>query len=150
MKAITNNPFKALTFTTQTILDQLGSMVGSVARELHEQAVSQNLDITGPIYWIYEGMDGSHTKPFKLTIALPVSGETDQQGKYNCQLIPTFKYLSVMHYGAWNKMHEPYSNLVKEAMTQKLTPSNISREVYIHSDFNNPDNNITEVQLGVL
>ena len=144
------NPFKALVFSTQATLSELGQHVGSVARQLHADAVANRLDIVGPIQWIYEGMDGNPHTRFNLTIALPVSGQPSGETAFKCQTLPTFKCIWLIHHGPWNQMHIPYSQLFQQALSHQMTPSSISRELYIHVDFENAENNITLIQLGIL
>lgn len=144
------NAFKALVFSTQATLSELGQHVGSVARQLHADAVANQLDIVGPIQWIYEGMDGNPHTRFNLTIALPVSGQPSGETAFDCQTLPTFKCIWLIHQGAWNQMHIPYSQLFQQALSHQMTPGSISRELYIHVDFENAENNITLIQLGIL
>lgn len=144
------NAFKALVFSTQATLSELGQHVGSVARQLHADAVANQLDIVGPIQWIYEGMDGNPQTRFNLTIALPVSGQPSGETAFECQTLPTFKCIWLIHHGPWNQMHIPYSQLFQQALSNQMTPSSISRESYIHVDFENAENNITLIQLGIL
>lgn len=143
------NAFKALVFSTQATLSELGQHVGSVARQLHADAVANQLDITGPVQWIYDGMDGNPHTRFALTIALPVSGQPSGETAFECQTLPTFKCIWLIHQGPWNQMHIPYKKLIDQAISQQLTLTHISRELYIHVDFENAQNNITLIQLGI-
>ncbi len=66
------NPITVLAFTANVTLKDMQQFVRVKARELYADAVKSNLEIAGPVYWVYYGMDGNTETEFKLEIAIPV------------------------------------------------------------------------------
>ncbi|HEY9124627.1 MAG TPA: GyrI-like domain-containing protein [Bacteroidales bacterium] len=143
------NPLKTLSFSVETTFNEMMPLVGSVARELCAEAVANKLDITGPVYWVYEGADGNPDTRFKLDICLPVFAPGGYSGKFKFVELPAFKCASAMHYGHWNEVGAIYHHLFDRLAEEKLEYNGVCREIYINSDFADPANNITEVQVGV-
>src|SRR5690606_10808504 len=99
----------------------------------------------------YMGFMGEPGKKFTLEIALPVAEiRNDYDGKFHFKRSETFKCVSLLHQGAWLEMTGSYEQVMKYCKQQQLVPSGINRDVYINVDFENPDANTTEIQLGVL
>jgi effector-binding domain-containing protein len=138
-----------LSFKVQTSLKELGKYVRVKARELYVAAIEHNLEVTGPVYWIYQGMDGKPDTRFNLEIALPVYGEMKNTGSFQTGELPAFKCISIIHNGDWTEMYKSYSTIIGESFRNGYTLSQVSREIYINMDFVNPENNITEIQLGI-
>lgn len=136
-------------FSTEATLMELGMYVRVKAHETYIEAVKNNLEITGPIYWIYSGMDGNPETKFKLDIGVPVQNVKPTFDGIKCKTIEKMELATSIHEGAWDKFPQSYSSLVGEIIKSGRTPNGIAREVYINIDFENPENNITEIQLGV-
>jgi effector-binding domain-containing protein len=149
MQNKTIEKMNALVFTTQTNMAGLQQYVRVKAHELHQLAAKNNLEVTGPVYWIYTGVDGNPETRFQLEIALPVSQPNGEFEDCAIKKLSVFHCLSETYNGDWNGIPGVYQQLFSEAMTQKLMPMGVSREIYIHMDFEHPENNITEVQLGI-
>ena len=142
-------PLTVLYFTQKTTLSGLGPFVRTIARQLYQEACRADLEVTGPIYWIYYGMDGQADTEFTLEIALPVTHPEAYAGEFQTKKIPSFRCVSGLHTGAWEKMPETYGQLIGELMAHRCTMSGICREVYVQMDFTTPENNVTEVQIGI-
>jgi effector-binding domain-containing protein len=144
-------PMQVLSFETQTTLNELPEYVRVVAHKMYRVAVEQELEITGPVYWIYKGMDGNPETRFLLTIALPVSfKQGDLNGpEFNLKRLEGFNCASVDHLGPWDKLGETYGAIIPEVLSRGLTLSGQNREIYLNIDFDNPEANITEVQIGI-
>jgi effector-binding domain-containing protein len=145
-------PFYSLTFTVQTSLSQLGQYVRNVASELYKEAVQNELEITGAIYWIYEGMDGNPETVFDLTIALPISKpeKAITSEKFSIKMLQSFTYVSTFHFGEWNRLSASYVKIIGEITGAGLTMTSVYREQYIAMDFDNPEANVTIIQVGVV
>jgi effector-binding domain-containing protein len=46
-------------------------------------------------------------------------------------------------------MPDTYGKLIASIQNNGYQMNGICREIYIHMDFNNPQNSITEVQIGI-
>lgn len=136
-------------FSTEATLMELGKYVRVKAQETYIEAIKNNLEITGPIYWIYYGMDGNPNTKFKLEIGVPVQFANSASNGFTCKNIEKMELATCVHEGSWDKFPQSYESLVGEIMKSGKIPNGIAREVYINIDFENPENNITEIQLGV-
>lgn len=145
------HPMQVLCFETQTKLSELGAYVRVVAHNMYQTAVQHGLEITGPVYWIYEGMDGNPETLFSLTIALPVTfKEKDLAGSdFKLKSLCAFQCVSGQHWGQWEKLGETYGSLIPKIRSEGLNLSGENREIYLNMDFQNPEANITEIQIGI-
>jgi len=142
-------PMRVLYATHQTSINGLNQYVRVVARRLYQEACRADLEIVGPVYWIYYGMDGHPDTEFTLEIALPITESNGYSGEFHTKELPAFRCVSALHTQAWEKMPETYGQLIGALTAQGATMSGICREVYLHMDFNAPENNLTEVQIGI-
>lgn len=138
-----------LFFTTRTTLKELPNYVVKVAKELYAEAVANDLLPTGPLHWVYIGADGKPGTVFTLEIALPVSGPLKKESLFLEKELPSFTSLSAIHNGAWDHLYETYEKLMDEVMVKGNQLSGICRELYHRIDLSDPQNNITEVQVGI-
>lgn len=140
---------KILSFTTQTTFVEMQNLVVGKAREIYKEAVNQDLDICGPVYWVYTGADGNPQTRFQLEIAVPVNKKKDFQSDLECNNLPAFKFVKYTHYGKWENFRDAYCKVFAFIEASGLKYNGICREMYIHIDLENPDNHITEIQAGI-
>jgi len=142
---------QVLCFETKTKLSEIGEFVRVVAHKMYQTAVQNDLEITGPIYWVYEGMDGNPETVFTLTIALPVSFKDKNltDSDYKLKSLLPFRCVSEQHMGDWSKLGETYGSVIPTILSGGLTMSGENREIYLNMDFQNPEANITEIQIGI-
>lgn len=138
-----------LYYSERTTLTGAMKLVRTVARELYREASNLDLEVTGPIYWIYYGFDGNQETEFTLEIALPITHTQINSGKYEVKYLDNFKSISLTHYGSWANMSEAYRALMQEIGMKSYQLTGQLRELYINMDFENPENNITEIQIGI-
>jgi len=142
-------PITVLSFKKQVSIQDLQEFVRIKARELYYDAIHSNLEVMGPVYWVYYGMDGNPQTMFTLEIALPVLVSNGYSGDFTISQLAPFKCISAVHKGGWEKLPETYMKLYGEIGQAGYTPMNECREIYINIDFKNAENNITEVQVGI-
>lgn len=144
----TIKPISFLFYRTETTVDKLNTLFW-VAPELFREAVLNKLTITGPVHWHYIGFTDL-AKSFILEIALPV-GEVlaDYDGRFHFKRTEEFKCLTATHEGNWLEIPMSYQKLMQVAGEQKLQPVGVNRELYVNVDFNFPEANTTEIQLGI-
>lgn len=151
MQTKTIQPIHVLYFETRTSFQEIFQYVRVEARKLYQDAVRNDLEITGPVYWVYQGADGRPDTVFTLTIALPVTPPSYTiDSPYQLKQLEAFECITEQLYGNWDGLINTYGSLFSEIMSQKLVMSGQSREIYLNMDFENPDRNITEVQIGIL
>ena len=152
MQIRTIQSMQVFCFETTTSLREISGYVRHVARQLYKDAVQNDLEITGPVYWVYNGADGQPDTEFSLTIALPVCSceKTILPSDFKLKQLDSFKCVSQTHYGAWENLGETYGQLIFEIQVKDPEMSGQNRELYLNMDFENPEANITEVQIGLL
>ncbi len=145
------HPMQVLCFETKTKLSEIGEFVRVVAHKMYKTAVQNDLEITGPVYWVYEGMDGNPETVFSLTIALPISFKEKhlENSDFKLKSLRAFQCVSEQHIGNWNKLGETYGSLIPTIISDGLNMSGENREIYLNMDFQNPEANITEIQIGI-
>lgn len=151
MQTKTIQPIHVLCFETRTSFQEILKYVRVEARKLYQDAIRNDLEITGPVYWVYDGADGRPDTVFTLTIALPVTPPSHTiDSPYQLKQLETFECISETLNGNWDGLINTYGSLFGEIMSQKLAVSGQNREIYLNMDFENPGLNITEVQVGIL
>ncbi|GAB3249272.1 hypothetical protein GCM10027347_06260 [Larkinella harenae] len=141
----------ALAFSTRTTLPELNSFVRTVARRLYQEAARLDLEITGPIIWQYEGVDGRPETVFTLDILLPIQTIQGQPGdSLVVKRFEAFSCISAEHPGPWDELVTVYPALRAQLLQEGYQQGALSREVYTNIDFENPANNVTEIQVQIL
>ena len=150
MEIRTIKPVTIVYFSTKAKLSELQQFVGTKPDELFRDATNHGLEITGPNYWIYNGMDGNPETTFDLEIAFPVNIKNSYNGSFKIKELPEFKCLSAVHNGSWMNMPNTYGKLIESVFQNGLNMSGICRELYHNVNFIDIEENITEIQLGVI
>jgi effector-binding domain-containing protein len=133
----------------ETTLKEIAKFVRVKAVEIYKEAINSGYEITGPVYWIYYGMDGNPDTRFNLEIAVPVQEKRIPRNGFICKTIDPMECSTLVHKGTWDNLSQSYSLLIDELTKSGRVLNGIAREVYINIDFENPENNITEIQLGL-
>ncbi len=144
-----SKPYNALVFRVETTLLELSNHVAHVAKSLYREAVRLDLMVTGAIHWNYYGIDGQPDTKFLLEIALPIQEKEVVSSEFEWRRIAGFKCVSAVLEGPWEQLPKIYETLIRQLHAQGLHMTDECREMYINMDFETPENNITEVQVGV-
>lgn len=143
-------PINLLYFSTETKVTDLAQYVGVIADRLYKEAVQNNLRITGPCYWLYNGFYGDENATFTLEIALPIENlPQNYTGEFATKSTEHFNCVWAIHEGEWMKIPETYGKLGQYIAQNNLKPSGINREIYIHMDLDAPETMITMIQMGI-
>jgi effector-binding domain-containing protein len=137
-----------LFFSAQTTLAELSKYVALVAKELYAEAAKLQLLPTGPLQWVYLGADGKPDTIFTLEIALPVE-TLPVQSAFKTKVLPAFSGAAALHTGNWNTLAATYDKLITEIYAAGKQLTGVCREQYSYIDFADPENNITEVIVGI-
>ncbi|RAW01738.1 GyrI-like domain-containing protein [Pseudochryseolinea flava] len=142
-------PINFLFFRTEAKVTELANFL-TVAKDLYREAVKLDLWVCGPVHWHYFGFTGDFSKPFTLEIALPVDKIAQEyDGPFHFKRTEPFKCASLVHPGDWLSLPNAYAALLSFISTNGLSPLAANRELYINTDFQHPEANWTEVQIGV-
>jgi effector-binding domain-containing protein len=133
-----------------TTIGELGNFAGTAVKELYKHVVNLDLLICGPQYWFYHGLDGRPETRFTLEIAIPVYGRLPEGPPPSFKELPRFKCLSAIHEGPWEEMPQVYRQMMQHIGEKGLAMNGIISEAYLQIDFAAPENNVTEIQIGIL
>jgi len=147
MEIKTHPPVKILSSRNRTTLQQLGQF-GPVMQEMYEEIISKKVFISGPLCWIYHGLDGKPDTEFTLEIAIPVEGNI-QSDKFTVRELAPFKALVHTHDGPFEQLPDSYKMIMRYVDENKIPILDESREVYLNIDFKRPQYNITQIQVGI-
>lgn len=142
-------PMTVLYSSHQTNFREMGKFAGTAIKELYKYVVDLDLFVCGTQYWFYYGVDDRPDTRFTLEIALPVQGQLPANPPPYSKELPPFKCLSTRHEGSWEKMPQVYKKMMEYIGENGLALNGIYSEAYLHIDFLAPENNITEIQIGL-
>jgi effector-binding domain-containing protein len=147
---IRTHPYMTVLYSTrQATLSDLPTYSGTVVRELYRYVADLDLLVCGPQYWFYYGVDGRPETKFTLEIALPVQGKIPTAVLPYFKRIPAFRCLSSRYEGPWEGIAEEYQRMLQYISDKELKMSGIYTESFLHIDFDDPANQITEIQIGI-
>lgn len=148
MEIKTQQPVRVMFNSLRTSLKNLHKDVEGLPEALYNEAMGAQTQVAGPQHWVYLVADKNPETEFTLEMTIPITGEP-VNSKYQVKELPEFKCVSMIHEGAWDKIGDTYKTLIGEAMAKGLMPTDQCREVYQTVDMEQPQNNITEVQVGI-
>lgn len=152
MRITTVKAKKVMKFTTNATLKDLDKYTGTKPTELYAEAQKCGYQTFEPQIWQYTGADGKPDTVFKLEIMLPITGDGNGLKPEGFEIgeIGEFKALQTLHEGPWAELGPVYCKLMKHVADNALQITGITREVYIRCDFENQENCITEVMIGLV
>lgn len=148
LSIIETKPFNALTYATQATLRDLNGL-NAIPGELYQEAERLGLIPTGAIQYIYEGVNGDETNVFRLEIALPVDAVEIESEKFTLKTFAPFHCVSYTFAGPWDSFMAMYDALFAAFYQAGYTTDRRVREVYNVADFENPENCVTDIQIGL-
>lgn len=149
LSVATTVPFMALTFSTRATLLTLNQH-NHVPGELYTEAEQLGLTPTGPIQYIYAGVSGDETNEFGLEIVLPVAHTQAKPFGFSLKTFAPFRCVSYEYTGPWDELPAVYDALFPAFYQAGHKYNGHIREVYTATDFDNPNNHVTEIQVGLV
>lgn len=143
---------RVLRYTTEATLKDLDKYTGTKPCELMEEAKRIGYKTLEPQIWQYIGCEPNPDKIFTLEIMLPIQGEGNGLKPNNFEIvdIPAFKCVSELHEGEWKEMGNTYGKIMNYCKDNNFQYNGLCREVYVHCDFEEHSNCITDVQMGIM
>lgn len=130
----------------KTTLKTIGEYVKVLPEEVLNEINQKGFTIEGPQVWIYNGSDGNPETEFELIVGFPVALD---QMDMNITALDEFNCAVHVHKGDWSEFKNVYQNLIGEIMKNGKIMTGECREIYHQVDFDNVENNITEIQIGI-
>ncbi|MBO0930795.1 GyrI-like domain-containing protein [Fibrella aquatilis] len=149
MPVLTTGPFTGLCFQMRTTLANMKQGVGDIPGRMYAEAGRLGLTITGPMAFHYNGATGDPTNEFDLTIVVPIATEGTEPTGFTYQTIAPFHCTQYTYKGPWEGLSATYDALFPAFYAQGHTYNKQVREVYAVVDFDNTNNHVTEIQVGL-
>lgn len=151
MELLQSPVISVISLTKKATLSTIMQDIGSSPESLLEDIQLQGAKPEGPMIFVYRGCEGDMQKPFDLQICQPVNAGDHYGGQYEKTELEPFKYVERRYLGKMTDMgtkgYEPFIADVEKA---GLTIDTQCREVYTQFVGPDSDENITELQLGIL
>lgn len=133
----------------KTTLKTISEFVKDTPAKMYDDLEKYGIIPTGPQIWNYIGGDGNPDTEFTLEIAIPVEKLKDIPGM-SFKEFESFSCVSAVHNGPWNLLKNTYETTISEIFKNGKQFGTSCREIYVNCDFENPENNVTEVQIGIM
>lgn len=130
----------------KTTLTKIGKYVKTLPESVYEEMSQNGFQPEGPQVWVYNGADGNPETEFSVLVGFPVAMDKMDS---KITALEEFKCFGIIHKGAWNKLKDSYCKVVGELTKQGMVMTGESREIYHQVDFENTENNVTEIQIGI-
>lgn len=139
-----------LASTARVTIPEIPALADRVIPGLFAAAGQAGLQIAGPTTFLYDGIDGTMTNPFELSVAVPLaSAPGAAPAAYTILHAPAIRCIAVDYVGSLNDVSQAYQQLMDDAQRSGLTLTTRCREIYKHwVSYDSPDN-VTELQLEV-
>ncbi len=133
---------KEIKTSLKTISEHVKVLPERVLDEMKKKCINPN----GAQVWIYNGSDGNPETEFDLLVGYPVD---NNKMDTDITALNEFKCATHIHNGNWSEFKNVYQTLIGEVMQNGLIMTGECREIYHRVDFENMENNITEIQIGI-
>ncbi len=133
----------------RTTLLRIGESAGTVPAMIAQELAKQSISCAGAQIWQYDGCDGVPQTEFALKITIPVNETGTGTDTVQFETLPQFACISTVHRGGWDKLKDVYCEIFAYIGQNGLQINGFTREVYLHCDFENADNCVTEIQIGI-
>lgn len=152
MSTMVSNSVSFISTHLRTTLESITSDVGVLTQTFADELISAGIVPTGPMMFLYDGVDGNPKTKFDLRIALPVSqaDAARYDGKHNVDRLQPFTFIETVLYGDIAQLGpKAYEPLMIKMQKAGLQPTGFVREVYQNFVDLSSEDNETRVQIGV-
>jgi len=122
----------------------------AVMEPLYKEAETLNLNIVGPPEFIYLNTSKDPNKPFQLVVGIPVREDKTTQSDFFFWEAMPFACLAIDYKGSMPNIGNAWQELVQQVLKEGWQLSNQGREVYKEWVSFESEENITELQKGVV
>lgn len=151
MEIKTTEAVQVIACSLKTNLIDIVKNTGQTPQLLMDELENQGIAPQGPQIWEYRGCDGCKPEQeFDLLITIPVSKKGNDKGSFFFTELPALKCAETEHRGPWSELSGTYEKVIGELMQSGKQISGTCREIYVHCDFENQENCITNVQLELV
>jgi predicted transcriptional regulator YdeE len=134
--------------TYETTFAQMNRVAGDID-DLFKALASAGLKSEGRVVLIYKGAQQDRSKPFTLTVGVVVPAGTKPVAKYRVTDLPAFHCAATLFNGGLTSIGAAYQKHYTELFADGQQPTDESREVYLHWEGSESNNNVVWIQAGV-
>ena len=134
----------------ELLLTEVPSFSEEVLESLYNQAQTTGLTISGPTEYVYLNSSTDPAQPVHLIIAIPVAESKPIASDYFFWQATTFTCISTDYEGSMVGIGEAWSVFVQRVLEHGYILGNQGREVYREWVSFESEDNITELQVGVV
>lgn len=124
-------------------------LVRTAIKDVYQEAINAGMEICGAPEWHYRNFDGKPDTVFTLDIGLPVTTVKPVAAPWHCETLPAFNCVSMQHHGPWEQLAVTYGQLFAGIGLLNMQVTGYTREQYLRYNFEQPAQNITNIQIGV-
>ncbi|MBC8107831.1 MAG: GyrI-like domain-containing protein [Anaerolineae bacterium] len=135
--------------STETTLNQIGQVVPETLPKLFAAIKENNVEVTGPMIFVYHGATQDRDKPFKLEIGFTVAPGAKEAGDFKVRDLEPFHCASVIYSGPITQVGVAYQGLFTELFGAGLQPTGETREMYLYWESPESPNNVQVIMAGV-
>lgn len=153
MNILTSNSVSVVHMQLRTTHATITNDVGELPNKLAADLIPAGLMPTGPMMFLYDGVDADPHNEYDLRIALPVSVDdcARYKGPYTASRLEPFHFVETVLYGDIAELGpKAYEPLINEINAAGLTMTGFSREVYQNFVEPSSADNETRIQIGVV
>jgi len=144
-------PVQVIASQLKTNLVELVKNVGQMPQQLMDELEKQGITPTGSQIWEYCGCDGCKPEQeFDLLIAVPVEKKGSDSNGFFFTELSEYNCAESQHKGPWSELGSTYGKVIPELLQSGKQISGTCREIYVHCDFENQANCVTNIQLELL
>lgn len=142
-------PVKYFYVETETTLAQIQNTVPEQLPKIFAGVMEHNVQVNGPMIFVYHGVTQDREKPFKLEIGFPVGAEPKAEGEYKVRELAEYHCASVIYSGPIAQVGTAYQSLFTELFGAGLQPEGETREMYLYWESPESPNNVQVIMQGV-
>lgn len=131
-----------------TSWDTMDDLVKRVMPDLPRTAAEEELQITGPMIFVYDGLSPEDQR-FRLTIGLPVETRRTRVGPYTTQQTDSAEVAYAYYRGDLDHLEIAYAHIIDAMRKRRLKVASQVREIYHEYYGPHSSANVVEVQIVI-
>jgi effector-binding domain-containing protein len=135
--------------STETTLNQISAVAQEMIPKVMAAIKENNIEIAGPMIFVYHGVTQDRDKPFQLELGFAVAPGTKDVGDFKSRELAAFHCASVIYSGPIAQVGLAYQGLFGELFGAGLQPNGETREMYLYWEAPDSPNNVEVIMAGV-
>jgi effector-binding domain-containing protein len=139
-------PFTYAFVRSQTTLTDLHKTIGELVPKI-EDAISHGVvHPSGAMVFTYNGATGEPDKKFDLRVGVYIDRKVEAGSGIETSDEPALKCATLVYRGSLAHLKEAFAKLYQEIGARGLTPTDVSREIYLYWEGPDSPNNVIQLQ----